>query len=103
MEVEFLESNTAEVARVLKALSNHRRLQVLCAIYRNEKSVGELEQIVGISQSALSQHLAKLREDKLVETRREAQTIFYRISNCAIKDMMKSINAVYSQDDKEAA
>ena len=70
----------SEAVAPLKALSNESRLLVLCHLAeRGELSVGELVERVGLSQSALSQHLAKLREEHLVATRKEAQTVFYRV------------------------
>lgn len=72
----------AEAAALLKALSNEHRLLILChLIAENEVSVGKLVSNIGLSQSALSQHLAKLREEGLVTFRREAQTLFYRVSD----------------------
>lgn len=69
-----------EAAALMKALSNEHRLLILChLIAREEMSVGELVSMSGLSQSALSQHLAKLREEGLVIYRREAQTLFYRV------------------------
>lgn len=69
-----------EAVALLKALSNESRLLVLCHLAESgELSVGELVERVGLSQSALSQHLAKLREERLVATRKEAQTVFYRV------------------------
>jgi DNA-binding transcriptional ArsR family regulator len=69
-------------ARFLKLLGNENRLLVLCFLsVRGEMTVGEIVEAVDLSQSALSQHLAKLREDGLVTFRREAQTLFYRISD----------------------
>ena len=70
----------ADAAALMKALSNEHRLLVLChLIEEDEMTVGELVAKIGISQSALSQHLAKLRDEGLVTFRREAQTLFYRI------------------------
>jgi DNA-binding transcriptional ArsR family regulator len=70
-----------DMVSLLKALSNERRVVIMCALHKGEKSVGELEQIIGISQSALSQHLARLRKEGYVETRRDAQTIYYSLCN----------------------
>ena len=67
-------------ANCLKVLSNEYRLLVLCSLLDTEKSVGELQAIIGISQSALSQHLARLRHDGLVKTRRQSQTIYYSVA-----------------------
>lgn len=76
-----LESRAAEAARLLKLLANEQRLTVMCRLSGTEMSVSELGEYVDLTQSALSQHLAKLRADGLVTTRRDAQTIYYRLSD----------------------
>lgn len=74
------EARVAEAAQFLKLLANEHRLLVLCHLQTaGETSVSSLVEEVGLSQSALSQHLAKLREDGLVTFRRESQTLFYRV------------------------
>ena len=74
------EAQARNAASLLKAMSNECRLLVLCHLAENvELSVGQLLDRVGLSQSALSQHLAKLREEGLVATRKEAQTVYYRV------------------------
>ena len=78
-DLEPIGPNAKRASALLKAMSNPHRLYVLCQLANGEKSVGELEKIIGLSQSALSQHLAKLRREKLVKTRRQAQTIFYSL------------------------
>jgi len=79
MSSEF-EANAAQAAQFLKVLANEHRLLVLCHLLTaGEASVSTLVEEVGLSQSALSQHLAKLREDGLVTFRRESQTLFYRV------------------------
>ena len=73
-------ANAGEAAALLKTLSNEHRLLILCnLIAEDEMTVGELVKRIGLSQSALSQHLAKLRDEGLVDFRREAQTLFYRV------------------------
>jgi DNA-binding transcriptional ArsR family regulator len=79
--VKHLEPRAVEAARLLKLLANEQRLTVLCRLSGQEMSVTELGEYVNLSQSALSQHLAKLRADGLVATRRDAQTIYYRLSD----------------------
>lgn len=79
--VEQLEPRAEEAARLLKLLANEQRLTVLCRLSSSEMSVTELGRHVNLTQSALSQHLAKLRADGLVSTRRDAQTIYYRLSD----------------------
>lgn len=79
--VEHLESRADEAARLLKLLANEQRLTVLCRLSGGEMSVSELCEHVDLTQSGLSQHLAKLRADGLVATRRDAQTIYYRLAD----------------------
>ena len=81
MNMQRLTSRAGMAADLLRSLANEKRLVILCQLYGGERSVGELEKIVGISQSALSQHLAKLRVAGVVTTRREAQTIYYSLSD----------------------
>ena len=80
---------------LLKALSNERRVMVMCALHKGEKSVGELEKIVGISQSALSQHLARLRKDGYVATRRDAQTIYYSLCDDTVTRVFEALCSIY--------
>lgn len=79
MKLEEMLKNSAQAAKLLKAVSNERRLLILCYLLESELSVTEMNEKLGLSQSALSQHLAVLRRQKLVKTRKEAQTVFYRI------------------------
>lgn len=82
-------------ADLLKALANPHRLKILCRLHASECTVGELEAFVGINQSALSQHLARLRHDGIVATRREAQNIFYRIQDASALRIVKELYALY--------
>lgn len=95
MDVDKIEHNVSRAAKLLKSLSNEKRLLIICTLYKEEKSVGELEEIVGLSQSALSQHLAKLRRDKIVTTRREAQTIYYSILDENVAVVLEALHKVY--------
>jgi DNA-binding transcriptional ArsR family regulator len=78
----------AEITSLLKSVANEKRLQILCILSNGEQSVGTLEKSVELSQSALSQHLARLRRDNIVDTRRDAQTIFYFISDKKVLDLL---------------
>ena len=80
MRYQGLDRAAKPASSLLKAVANHRRLSILCHLAHAEHAVGELSEKVGLSQSALSQHLAKLRRDNLVSTRREAQTIYYSLN-----------------------
>ncbi len=96
-DLASFQASAAQAARLMKALSNERRLLILCQLADGERSVGSLQ--VGLSQSALSQHLALLREDGLVTTRRDAQTIYYRISNPAVLKVIGTLQAIYCPSD----
>ena len=79
MDMEEMVEHAADAAGLMKALGNESRLMILCTLVSGERTVGELNDIVPLSQSALSQQLARLRQQGLVETRRESQTIFYSL------------------------
>ena len=94
--MDRLEDKAAQAAQLLRMLSNEKRLLVLCHLAQaGEMSVGELVGVVGLSQSALSQHLALLREDGLVATRREAQSIYYRLADAKAKRVLELLNELY--------
>src|SRR3546814_12596694 len=82
MDLATFEKKAGEVAQILKAIGNDRRLMVLCKLVEHgERTVGDLADDVGLSQSALSQHLAKMRDERLVTFRRESQALWYRIAD----------------------
>ncbi|MDA1091158.1 MAG: metalloregulator ArsR/SmtB family transcription factor [Proteobacteria bacterium] len=76
-----IHENAKLASSFLKSLANENRLVILCALAEGEKNVGELEEILGVRQPTLSQQLARLRTDKMVETRRESKQIYYRLCN----------------------
>ncbi|MEQ1550969.1 metalloregulator ArsR/SmtB family transcription factor [Sphingorhabdus sp.] len=80
-DLALFEESAGRAAALLRLMGNEKRLMVLCQLADEELSVGELQRRVGLSQSALSQHLALLREEGVVSTRRESQTIYYRIAD----------------------
>ena len=82
-------------SRLLKAMGNERRLVILCHLSEREHSVTELCRLVGLSQSALSQHLAKLRRDNLVKTRRNAQTVLYSVSSPEVGRMLAALSDLF--------
>lgn len=95
MNMQELTSRSEEVAELLKAMSNSHRLLILCELNSGEKSVSALEGIVGLSQSALSQHLAKLRECGIVATRRDAQTIYYSLADARVASLMTTLYELF--------
>ncbi len=94
-----LAENAQHVAAILKQLANPYRLMILCCISTGELTVGDLNQQIDLSQSALSQHLAKLRESKIVTTRRKSQTIYYRISNQKIKYLLDVLQQQFCENN----
>ncbi|MCW5620829.1 MAG: helix-turn-helix transcriptional regulator [Burkholderiales bacterium] len=94
--IEQLEPRALEAARLLKLLANEQRLTVLCRLSGGEMSVTELGEYVPLSQSALSQHLAKLRADGIVSTRRDAQTIYYRLADPVAERLIDVLCELYS-------
>jgi DNA-binding transcriptional ArsR family regulator len=92
---EDMRAHAADASRLLKALANDKRLMLLCLLVEGERSVGELNARLDLSQSALSQHLAVLREDGLVSTRREAQTIFYTLANGPAQRIIATLHDIY--------
>lgn len=87
--------NAGRAAELLRALSNEKRLMVLCQLADGELSVGEIQQRIDLSQSALSQHLAVLRDQGIVATRRQAQTIFYRIEDHAALRVIQTLAELF--------
>ena len=89
---ELMESASEAAAELLKAMANPQRLRVLCLLVEREMSVGEINALVPLSQSALSQHLAVLREKDLVKTRREAQTVYYSVADGTVHDVIEALH-----------
>lgn len=100
-----MKANLAAVsgAKVLKALGNQKRLEILYHLSDSELNVGELEKLVNLSQSALSQHLAVLRNENIVKTRREAQTIYYSIKDMKVLKVLNLLAELYSRVPKNKA
>ena len=81
MNANDMAEHAADAAGLMKALGNESRLMILCMLADRERSVGELNETIPLSQSALSQRLARLRQQGIVKTRRESQTIFYSLAD----------------------
>lgn len=99
VDVDRFQASAAEAAKLLRALGNERRLMILCQLSDRERSVSELLPLVGLSQSALSQHLAVLREEGVVATRREAQTVWYRIDDPAAVKVVATLAEIFCPPD----
>ena len=90
-----LREKAEEASHLLTAMANAKRLLVLCHLLGGEKSVGELAEIVGLSSAALSQHLGKMRALKLVRTKRDGQTIYYRLASREVRAVLQTLYRLY--------
>lgn len=97
--LDELAAHAKEAASLLKELGNESRLMVCCSLGDKELSVGELNQLVPLSQSALSQHLARLREAELVCTRKEGQTVYYRLQGTHALKVIATLKSIYCPDN----
>jgi ArsR family transcriptional regulator, virulence genes transcriptional regulator len=96
MDIADFEANVLEVAGILRALGNERRLMILCKLAEaSEMTVGALVDAVGLSQSALSQHLARMRDENIVTFRRDSQTLWYRIKDPRIERLMAELHRLF--------
>ena len=96
VHIQTFEAKAADAAQLLKLLANENRLLILCRLVaEREMPVGDIAEAVGLSQSALSQHLAKMRDDGLVATRREAQTIFYRLADKNVARVLTLLKNIF--------
>ena len=92
-----MRENADDAALLLKALANGQRLRILCLLVEGEQSVGQLNASLELSQSALSQHLARLRDEGLVTTRREAQTIHYALAQGPAARIIGTLHSIYCE------
>jgi ArsR family transcriptional regulator, virulence genes transcriptional regulator len=99
MDLATFETKAGEVATMLKAIGNTRRLMLLCKLVEHgEVTVGDLASDVGLSQSACSQHLAIMRDEGLVAFRRESQTLWYAIADPRIEALLATLYSLYCKD-----
>jgi ArsR family transcriptional regulator, virulence genes transcriptional regulator len=94
-----MQAHAREAANLLKAMANEHRLMIMCCLMEKELCVGELNERVPLSQSALSQHLASLREAGLVSTRKESQTVYYQVNGTAASKIIAVLQSIYCPVD----
>lgn len=95
LDPERMRAHADDASRMLKALGNENRLMILCLLAEGERSVTQLNDRLDLSQSALSQHLAVLRQQELVVTRRDAQTIYYALADGPAARIMQTLHDIY--------
>lgn len=95
LDYNAMKRNATDAVSLLKGLANESRLMIMCVLAEGEFSVGQLNERIQLSQSALSQHLAVLRDQGLVQTRRESQTIYYRLEDSAAMSIIELLHNYY--------
>ncbi len=96
--LDVMKKNALKAEKMLKLLANSKRLLILCNLLRKECSVNELTVLVGLSQSALSQHLAKMRNEGLVGTHKQGTTIYYRINKPEVEAILSTLYLIYCKE-----
>lgn len=95
LDIDNMVANARQAAEFLKALSHESRLVILCLLVEGERSVAEIEQTLGLRQPAVSQQLARLRADRLVETRRDGKNIHYSLARPEVRDIIVALHAAF--------
>jgi ArsR family transcriptional regulator, virulence genes transcriptional regulator len=103
MNLDFMQFHTEQASSLLRAMGNPHRLRILLLLAERERSVIELEALVGLSQSAVSQHLARLRQTKLVSFRRDGQMTFYALDGAEVRSILMTLHLFYGRDQGAAA
>ncbi len=102
-DIELMADRAKQASEFLKALSHESRLLILCHLSDGEKSVTDLEELLNLRQSTVSQQLARLRLDGLVETRREGKTIYYNLANEDVRTVLGAIYEVFCNKPRRGA
>ncbi|KPL53699.1 MULTISPECIES: ArsR/SmtB family transcription factor [Hyphomicrobiales] len=102
-ELEQLMRRAREASDFLKALSHESRLIVLCLLAEKERSVSDLERILSLRQPTISQQLARLRDDRLVKTRRDGNTIYYSLASEEVRQVIALVYSIYCKPGLSAA
>lgn len=95
MDLDTLLANARDASEFLKALSHEARLVILCMLTEGEKSVTEIEQLLNLRQPAVSQQLARLRADNLVETRRDGKNIYYSLARSDVREVIEALHKAF--------
>lgn len=101
MELDRLRQQADAASKLLGAMANQKRLMIMCHLVQNEYNVSEIADLVQLEQSPLSQHLAKLRDQKLVITRRQGQLIYYRLASPEVEAIIRTLYDIYCAPAKE--
>lgn len=100
MQLDAMREQAGRASQLLSAMSNEKRLMILCQLVEAERSVGELADRIGVRQSTISQHLALLKKDGFVESRRDAQTQFYSLAGIEARTVLEALYGLYCADSR---
>jgi DNA-binding transcriptional ArsR family regulator len=100
MDIDTMIANAAQASEFLKALSHEARLVILCLLIEGERSVTEIEQMLDLRQPAVSQQLARLRADNLVETRRDGKNIYYSLARPEVRAVIEALHGAFCKPRK---
>ena len=103
MSLDQMQENAAQASALLRSMANETRLLILCQLVAGKRSVGELHERIALSQSALSQHLAVLRRERLVATTRVAQSVYYSLASKEVEAVLSTLYELYCAPDGELA
>lgn len=95
MNLNELNESAERASSFLKSVGNAHRLRILCLIMQEERPVGELAEAVGLNQSAVSQHLARMRQEGLIKSRRDGQTIYYQLADKNVARLIKLLESIF--------
>jgi DNA-binding transcriptional ArsR family regulator len=95
MNLQDLNESAEKASNFLKSLGNVHRLRILCLIMSKERPVGELAEEVGLAQSAVSQHLARMRQEGLIKSRRDGQTIYYQLADKNVARVIRLLENIF--------
>ncbi len=96
--LEVMKNNASKAAQLLKLLANPKRLLILCHLLNNERTVSELQDLIGLSQSALSQHLAKMRKDGFLSITKQGTHVYYHINKPEVEAILSTLYLIYCKD-----
>ncbi|MBT4160291.1 MAG: winged helix-turn-helix transcriptional regulator [Gammaproteobacteria bacterium] len=100
MDLETMQASAQRASDMMKLLGHPHRLMILCELKMGEKSVGELSKSVGIAQSPLSQHLARMRYEDVVESRRDAQTVYYSLKEGEASQLIQAMYEIFCEPNR---
>lgn len=101
LDIDMMIANAQEASEFLKALSHEARLVILCLLVEGEKSVAEIEEMLSLRQPAVSQQLARLRADDLVQTRRDGKNIYYSLARPEVSDIIAALHTAFCRPRKK--